>query len=104
MASNALVNLTNTSSQDYVFSVDMSKPIKFVSRLILPASSTHEIEVEAILPLVLFDRSFQNCIADGTISIIFDFTTTSGHASTAEEYLRNIQRFLGANYSGWEET
>jgi hypothetical protein len=104
VASNALVNLTNTSPQDYVFSVDMSKPIKFVSRLILPASSTHEIEVEAILPLVLFDRSFQNAVANGIIVLNFSFITTSGHASTSEEYLRNIQRFLGANYSDWEIT
>lgn len=102
MASNALVQLNNNSAQDYTFSVDMSKPVKFVNRLVLPASQSVEVEVEVIIPLVLFDRNFQNAIASGTIVMSYSFITLSGAASTAEHYLRNIQRFLGANISGWE--
>jgi len=102
MASNALVQLMNNSTMDYTFSVDMSKPVKFVSRLVLPASQSTEVEVEVIIPLVLFDRNFQNSIASGIITMSYAFTTAAGTASTAAQYLRNIQRFLGANISGWE--
>jgi len=101
MASNALVQLMNNSTEDYTFSVDISKPVKFVNRLVLPASQSAEVEVEVVIPLVLFDRNFQNAIAAGTITMSYTFTTAAGTASTAEHYLHNIQRFLGANTSGW---
>jgi len=102
MASTALVQLTNTSSYDYTFCVDISKPVKFVNRLVLPASSTHEVEVESVMPLILFDKGFQNAVAGGTISITFSFTTAAGAASTSLKYLKNILRFLGGATTGYE--
>lgn len=102
MASNALVKLTNTLSRSLAFSVDISKPVKFVSRLVLPANGSAEVEVEVVMPMVLFDRSFQNSIASGQVTIQFAFTTSSGVASTASRYLANVSRFLNANASGWQ--
>lgn len=101
MASNALVRLTNTSVRSLAFSVDISKPVKFVSRLVLPASGSAEVEAEVIMPMVLFDRSFQNAVASGQITIQFAFTTSAGVASTASNYLGNVSRFLNANAAGW---
>jgi len=102
MASNALVRLTNTSARSLAFSVDISKPVKFVSRLVLPPSRSVEVEAEVIMPMVLFDRSFQNSVASGQITIQFAFTTSAGVASTASNYLGNVLRFLNANASGWQ--
>lgn len=101
MASNALVRLTNTTSQSFAFNVEISKPVKFVSRLVIPANGVTEVEVETVTPMVLFDRDFQNAIVNGNILIAFSFTTSSGAASTASRYLNNISRFLAASTTGW---
>jgi len=102
MASNALVRLTNNTNQSYAFEVDINKPVKFVSRLVLPANGSAEVEVETVVPMVFFDRGFQAAIVSGNVTIAFNFTTSNNVASTASRYLNNIQRFLAANASGWQ--
>lgn len=101
MASNALVRLTNNTQTSYAFEVDIAKPVKFVSRFVLPANGSMEIEVETLVPMVLFDRGFQNAIVAGNVTMAFSFTTSSGVASTSSNFLANIQRFLAATATGW---
>lgn len=102
MASNALIRLTNNTAASFAFDVSMSKPVKFVSRLVLPASGSAEVEVEVVVPMVLFSASFQNAIVEGDVTIEFAFTTAAGPASTATAYLANILRFLASTPTGWE--
>jgi len=102
MASNALVRLTNTSNTSLAFEVDINKPVKFVSRLVLPPGRMVEVEVETVIPMVLFDRDFQNAIVNGTVTIAFTFTTSNGVASTAANFGANIERFLAATVTGWQ--
>lgn len=100
--SNALVRLTNNSSQSLAFEVDISKPVKFVSRLVIAPSSSAEAEVTDIMPMVLFDADFQNAIVNGTVSIAYTFTTSGGVASTSANFLANVRRFLNAVTTGWQ--
>lgn len=104
MASNALVRLTNNRARPLAFEADMSNPVKFVSRLVLPPSTPVEIEVETIVPLVLFDNSFQNEVISGRVSIGFVFTTSGNVPSTSSNFLANIRRFLAATGAGWSTT
>lgn len=101
MASNALVRLTNNGVRNLAFEVDTSNPVKFVSRLILPPNTPVEIEVETIVPLVLFDYSFSNAVITGRVSIAFVFTTSTSVPSTSSNFVANIQRFLAATGAGW---
>lgn len=102
MASSALIRLTNNTSTSRAFEVSISKPVKFVSRLVLPANGSAEVEVETVMPMILFDRDFQNDITEGNITIEYTFTTAAGPASTAANYLANVQRFLSAIATGWQ--
>lgn len=102
MASNALVRLTNNGSADLTFEVDIAKPVKFVSQLVLPPGRVVEVEIETIMPMVLFDRHFQNAIVAGTVTIAFVFTTSGGVASTSSRYLANVIRFLSGLSTGWQ--
>lgn len=108
---NALVLLTNNkvvvlpdgtrTYPDLAFEVDIAKPVKFVSKLVLRYNTATEISVETIIPMVLFDKDFQNAIANGDVAIVFAFTTSNGVASTASRYLANISTFLAASGAGW---
>lgn len=102
MASDALVLLSNNTTTNRAFDVSISKPVKFVSRIIVPALDSVEVEVETVIPMVFFDRDFQDAIANGNISITFAFTTAAGSPSMASNYLANIQRFLSSIPTGWQ--
>lgn len=102
MASNALVRLTNNTATSFTFEVSISKPVKFVNRLVLPAGGYSEAEVIDIMPMVLFDVDFQNAIVNGNVSIAFAFATAGGAASTAGNFLANVLRFLNATTTGWQ--
>ncbi len=104
MATDALVLLLNTSTEPLTFEVDIAKTVKFVNRFILPAGRTVEIEITNIIPLVLFDREFQNAIVNGTLELTFDFTTSEGVDSTASNFVWNISKFLNADPNGWLES
>lgn len=101
MASRALVLLTNNRARPLAFEVGTSNPVKFASRLILPPNTPVEIEVETIMPLVLFDYSFSNEVISGRVSIAFVFATSGNAPSTSSNFLTNIQRFLAATGAGW---
>ncbi len=101
MASNVLVRLTNNEARPLAFEVDISNPIKFVSKLVLPPGTPVEIEVETIVPIVLFDNSFQDEVIAGRVSIDFVFTTSGSVASTSSNFFANVRRFLAANGAGW---
>lgn len=102
MASNALVRLTNNTNRDLVFEVDINKPVKFVSKMILSPNTPSEVEVETAIPMVLFSQGFQNAIARNQVTLAFNFTTSNGVASTSGRYLANIQRFLARTATGWQ--
>jgi hypothetical protein len=101
MASNALVRVTNNTSTRYGFSVDIAKPVKFVCQLILPASVATEVELETLMPLLIFDKGFQNLVAAGSLSLAFNFLTSAGVWSTSRNYLANVRKFLAATGVGW---
>lgn len=105
MASNALVRITNNTPTNRAYEVDINKPVKFVCKLILPVDDPVEIEIETIIPMVLFDREFQNDVANSNITLLFVFNTSNpgAPASTAVNYLENIRQFLLQNTGpgGW---
>ena len=103
MASKAVVLLTNNTIRPLAFAVSSPKPVKFVSRIILPPGRPVEIEIELIVPMVLFDQLFQATIANGQVTMIFDFTTFDLVPSTSSKYVANISRFLAGVGTGWEE-
>ncbi len=104
MASNALVLLTNNGVRDLAFKVSPVSPVKFVSRLVLPPNTPVEIEVETIMPMILFGSTLSDAIVSGLVSIAYAFTTSNGVASISNNYLANIQRFLAATGVGWSTT
>lgn len=104
MASDALVLLRNTGDEPLTFEVDIGKMVKFVNRFVLPPGRSSEIEITNIIPLVLFDRGFQNAIVAGTLILTFDFTTSEGVDSTASNFVWNISKFLNADPNGWLES
>jgi len=101
MASDALVLLRNVGAAPLTFGVDIAKPVKFVNRFVLPAGKSSEIEITNIMPMVLFDREFQNAIVEGTLILTFDFVTSEGVDSTASNFVWNISKFLDADPDGW---
>ncbi len=103
MASNAVVRLTNNTIRPLAFAVSLPRPVKYVSRIILPPGRPVEIEIEIIVPMVLFDRLFQDTIANGEVTLVFDFTTFSLVSSTSSKYVANIRRFLAGVSTGYEE-
>lgn len=101
MASNALAQVTNNGTRPLAFEVDISNPVKLVCKLVLPPGIPVEIEIETIVPLVLFDSSFQDEVISGRVSIAFAFTTSGNVPSTSGNFLTNIRRFLAATGPGW---
>ena len=103
MASNALVQITNNLATNRAYEVDINKPVKFVSKLILPAGDSVEVEIETVMPMVLFDREFQNDVAANNITLLFVFNTSNPGtpASTSTNFLANILLFLAATPGGW---
>jgi len=107
MASNALVKLTNNGLRDLVFEADTANPanpVKQVSRLALPPNTPAEVEVETVVPMVLFSDTYHGEIMSGRASIVFAFTTSLGVPSTSGNFLANIRRFLAASGAGWSTT
>jgi hypothetical protein len=101
---NALVRITNNSALRYGFNVDISKPVKFVCQLILPASTATAVEIETLMPMFIFDKKFQDLVAAGTLTLTFLFTTPNGVPSTARNYLSNVRKFLAGVGAGWLAT
>ena len=102
MNSDALVRLTNTTAYGYVFEADVAKPVKFVSRLIIPPNGSLEVEVEYITALSFFSYDFQGAVARGDITLTFAYTTFRGVSSTAGNFVANINRFFNGNRLGWQ--
>lgn len=104
MSSNALVKLTNNKARDLAFETDTANPanpVKLVGRLVLPPNRAVEVEVETVLPMVLFSDTYHGEIMSGRATIAYTFTTSANVPSTSGRYLANIRRFLAANGSGW---
>lgn len=104
MATNALVLLTNNGVRNLAFKVNPASPVKFVSQLVLPPGTPVEIEVETIMPMILFGSTLQDSIISGLVSIAFAFATSNGVPSVSSNFLSNIQRFLAGTGAGWSMT
>lgn len=102
MNSNALVRITNRTGNSYFFSVDIAKPVKFVSRLAIPPNRSLEVEVEYIVAMAYFSREFQNAVARGDVVLTFNYTTLRGSPSTASNFVANMTRFFNGNRLGWQ--
>ena len=102
MDSNALVRLTNRTGSSLVIEVDISKPVKIVSRLIIPPNGSLEVDVEYVTALVFFSREFQNLVAGGNVTLTFNYVTFRGVQSTAGNFVANMNRFFNSDRSGWQ--
>ena len=101
MVSNALVRLTNMTGSSLVIATDIAKPVKFVSRLIIPPNGL-EVDVEYVTALAFFSREFQNLIASGSLILTFSYVTFRGVQSTAGNFVANMNRFFNADKLGWQ--
>jgi len=99
--SNALVRLTNRTGSSLVIETDIAKPVKFVSRLIIPPNGL-EVDVEYVTALAFFSREFQNLIASGSLILTFSYVTFRGVQSTAGNFVANMNRFFNADKLGWQ--
>ena len=80
------MQITNNGTASIAFEVDINKPVKFVSKLIIQGGTTVTVSIEEIIPLVLFDTAFQTAVTGGTITLAYTAADTT--------YLTNINSFL----------
>jgi len=82
------MKLQNTTTRNITFS-DTGKPVKFVERLSVAASSSPGIEVENITPQALFNQHFQNQVVAG--DLVLDFET---YNDVGQAHVGTIRKFL----------
>jgi len=82
------MTITNNGTQDLAFEVDIGKLVKFVSSLVIRGGQTVTVSIEQVLPMVLFDSTFQTAVTGGTITL--------GYTAADRAFLTNINNFLSA--------
>lgn len=82
------MKLQNTTTHNITFS-DTGKPVKFVERLSVAASSSPDVEVENLVPQVLFNLHFQNQVVTG--ALVPNFET---YNDVSQVHVGTIRKFL----------
>ena len=63
--------ITNTTSQDLCFNIDVNQTVKVVSRLVIPANGNPTVTIQDTLLLVLISNAFHDAYNDGTITVTY---------------------------------
>ena len=63
--------ITNTTSQDLCFNIDVNQTVKVVSRLVIPANGNATVTIQDALLLVLISNAFHDAYNDRTITVTY---------------------------------